>query len=51
MVWADPENNLIYVFLSNRINPDIENKLLQKENIRARVHRVFYEAINDTKQH
>ena len=28
LAWADPENNLIYIFLSNRIHPDENNKIL-----------------------
>ncbi|TRX49823.1 serine hydrolase [Fulvivirga sp. M361] len=44
-VWADPEFNLVYVFLSNRIHPDAENRKLIKNNIRTRIQEVIYEAI------
>jgi CubicO group peptidase (beta-lactamase class C family) len=43
--WADPENGLVYIFLSNRVNPDAENKKLSKLNIRTQIHQVFYDAI------
>jgi CubicO group peptidase (beta-lactamase class C family) len=27
-VWVDPENDLVYVFLSNRVHPKVSNKIL-----------------------
>lgn len=45
-VWADPENDLVFVFLSNRINPDIRNKKLFKNRVRERMHQVVYDALN-----
>lgn len=43
--WADPENGLVYIFLSNRVHPDAENKKLSKLNTRTNIHQVFYDAI------
>lgn len=43
-VWADPKNNLIYVFLSNRVHPKITEKLYQL-NIRSRIQDVIYRAL------
>ncbi|MFD2514518.1 glycoside hydrolase family 3 N-terminal domain-containing protein [Pontibacter locisalis] len=43
--WVDPENNLIYIFLSNRVYPDGGNNKLVKYNIRTRIHDVIYKAI------
>ena len=45
IVWADPEHELIYVFLSNRIHPSADNFLLLKENVRTRIQEVIYNAI------
>ena len=45
ITWADPEQDLIYVFLSNRIHPSADNSLLVKENIRTRIQEVIYKAI------
>ena len=45
IVWADPEHELIYVFLSNRIHPSADNSLLVKENIRTRIQEVIYKSI------
>lgn len=42
-VWADPSNNLIYIFLSNRVNPSATNTKLSDLNIRTRIHQLFYE--------
>jgi beta-glucosidase-like glycosyl hydrolase/CubicO group peptidase (beta-lactamase class C family) len=44
-VWADPENNLVYVFLSNRVYPNADNNLLVKMNIRTELQRVIYESL------
>ncbi|MEJ2005345.1 MAG: serine hydrolase, partial [Cyclobacteriaceae bacterium] len=46
-IWADPEFDLIYVFLANRIYPDAGNSKLLKENIRTRIQNVIYESIFD----
>ncbi|WP_242927758.1 glycoside hydrolase family 3 N-terminal domain-containing protein [Pontibacter vulgaris] len=43
--WVDPENKLIYIFLSNRVYPDAGNSKLVKYNIRTRIHDVVYKAI------
>jgi len=45
MVWADPEHDLIYVFLSNRIHPSAENFILVRENFRTRIQEVIYKSI------
>ncbi|CAN5287784.1 hypothetical protein BH09BAC1_BH09BAC1_15580 [soil metagenome] len=44
-VWADPENGLVYVFLSNRVYPDANNKLLLTSGVRTAIHDVIYNAI------
>ena len=43
--WADPENNLIVIFLSNRVYPTSDNNKLSKLNIRTEIHDLFYEAV------
>ena len=46
MTWADPDKEIVYVFLSNRTFPDsnASNKL-SKENIRENIQKVIYESI------
>ncbi len=43
--WTDPVNNLVYVFLCNRLYPDVWNTTLMTENIRTRIQEVMYEAL------
>jgi beta-N-acetylhexosaminidase len=43
-IWVDPEFELVYVFLSNRVNPEINGKLLSS-NIRTRIQDVIYQSI------
>lgn len=45
LAWVDPEIDLVYIFLSNRIHPSAENKRMIKEGTRAKVQQVFYDAI------
>jgi len=47
LVWADPEKDLIYIFLSNRIYPDAENKKLIRMNIRTDIQAAIYHAIEE----
>jgi CubicO group peptidase (beta-lactamase class C family) len=43
--WIDPETQLIFVFLSNRVYPDAANNKLASMNLRPKIHQVFYDAI------
>jgi beta-N-acetylhexosaminidase len=43
--WADPKNNLVFVFLSNRVYPNVEPNKLAKLGIRGKLHRALYEAL------
>lgn len=47
--WADPVNGLVYVFLSNRIYPDVLNRKLGRLKIREQIQDVIYEAMNKKK--
>ncbi|NJN27238.1 MAG: serine hydrolase [Cyclobacteriaceae bacterium] len=51
IVWADPTFNLVYVFLSNRIYPSIDNGKLSDLRIRKRIQNVVYESILDFDKH
>jgi len=43
-VWADPKNQLVFIFLSNRVYPSRDHRNLYSLNIRTALHSVFYEA-------
>lgn len=45
--WADPEEEIVYVFLANRTYPEAGKNLLLRENIRTEIQRLIYEAIID----
>ena len=47
LAWADPETNLIYIFLSNRIHPNANNKKLLKMDVRTEIMQVIYDSLND----
>lgn len=41
-VWADPKNNMVYVFLSNRTYPNAKNNLLVKLGVRSAIQDLIY---------
>lgn len=43
--WADPETELIYIFLSNRTYPTMDNNLLGQKDIRTNIQKLIQEAI------
>ena len=43
-IWIDPEFDVVYIFLSNRVYPDRNNKL-SNANIRTRIQDVIYQSI------
>ncbi|GHV31318.1 beta-N-acetylglucosaminidase [Bacteroidia bacterium] len=45
--WVDPDKDLIYIFLSNRVYPSRTPNRLSQLNIRTRIQDVIYEAINN----
>lgn len=47
-IWIDPRNQLVYIFLSNRVHPQVSSKLGDL-NIRSRIQDVIYQTINNAK--
>lgn len=45
-IWIDPENQLIYIFLSNRVHPQVSSKIGEL-NTRGRMLDAIYEYINN----
>ncbi len=43
--WADPANGLVYVFISNRIYPDMHNNKISELDIRTNIHQLFYDSL------
>nr|WP_298793844.1 glycoside hydrolase family 3 N-terminal domain-containing protein [uncultured Allomuricauda sp.] len=43
--WADPDEELVYVFLSNRTYPSSSNTLLIKSGLRTRIQQAIYDSI------
>jgi CubicO group peptidase (beta-lactamase class C family) len=43
--WMDPEYNLLYIFLSNRVHPTRANNLIGSMNIRTEILQAVYDAI------
>lgn len=45
LVWADPDNDVLFVFLSNRVHPTRNNSKIYQLNVRPRIHNLVYELI------
>lgn len=50
-IWVDPEFNLVFIYLSNRVHPDMTNNRLLNANIRPRIQEVIYKAIFNYRQY
>ncbi|PWS27419.1 beta-N-acetylglucosaminidase [Pedobacter yonginense] len=48
-VWVDPSRGLVYIFLSNRVNPTVTEKLSNLK-IRGRIQDVVNKAIDDSRK-
>jgi beta-N-acetylhexosaminidase len=44
-VWVDPEEELLFVFLSNRVYPSAANQKLIRNKTRQKIHDVAYKAL------
>ena len=44
-IWIDPEFNLVFIFLSNRVYPDMNNNKISNANIRPRIQDIVYRSI------
>jgi len=44
-VWVDPKEDLVYIFLSNRVTPTRNNNKLSQLNVRSNIQEAIYQAI------
>ncbi len=45
MAWVDPEEELVFIFLSNRVYPSAENRKLISMNVRTNIQEIIYDSI------
>lgn len=50
VTWADPMEEVVYVFLSNRVYPSANNRKLAQMDIRTNIQQAFYDAINKNRE-
>lgn len=46
MLWVDPDYDLVYVFLSNRVHPSASPNLLAQMNTRTQIQSAIYKILN-----
>jgi beta-N-acetylhexosaminidase len=49
-IWADPDNQLLYVFVSNRVYPSASNQKISEMNIRTEIHQAMYDILSTLKK-
>lgn len=45
IAWADPESDLLFIFLTNRVYPSRNHRALYQRNVRPTIHQLFYDYI------
>ncbi|WP_128548569.1 glycoside hydrolase family 3 N-terminal domain-containing protein [Larkinella soli] len=45
VVWVDPDYDLVFVFLSNRVHPSAGNTLINTQKIRRQIHEIIYQSM------
>lgn len=48
LAWADPDNDLIFIFLANRVYPTRENRKIYTMNVRPRIHNLVYDLLENS---
>lgn len=46
LAWADPKNEVVFVFLSNRVHPSQDNWKIRDMNIRTNIQHAVFEIVN-----
>ncbi|MGG2334402.1 serine hydrolase, partial [Salmonella enterica] len=46
-VWVDPKYNIVYIFLSNRVNPTRDNNKLSSLGVRGKIQDVIISAVSN----
>ncbi len=46
IVWADPDRELLFIFLCNRVYPTRNQRMLYEMNIRPTIHQWLYDALD-----
>ncbi|HEY2722240.1 MAG TPA: serine hydrolase, partial [Chitinophagaceae bacterium] len=49
-VWVDPKYHIVYIFLSNRVNPTRDNNKLSDLRVRGKIQDAIYRAVNSKEQ-
>ncbi|MCE6988597.1 glycoside hydrolase family 3 N-terminal domain-containing protein [Dyadobacter sp. CY323] len=49
MVWMDPQEDLLFIFLSNRVNPDPDNSSITTQRTRRKIQDIVYSSLLERK--
>ncbi|MGA0559339.1 glycoside hydrolase family 3 N-terminal domain-containing protein [Larkinella sp. VNQ87] len=45
VIWVDPDYDLVFIFLSNRVHPSAANTLINTQKIRRQIHEIIYQSM------
>lgn len=45
LAWVDPDEEIIFIFLSNRVHPSAENNKLLSRSTRTNIQQIIYDSI------
>ncbi|WP_460634523.1 glycoside hydrolase family 3 N-terminal domain-containing protein [Larkinella harenae] len=45
VIWVDPDYDLVFIFLSNRVHPSAGNTLINTQKIRRQIHEIIYQSM------
>jgi len=48
LAWADPQNDLVFIFLSNRVHPSRKNSAIYRLNVRPTIHQLIYDHLRQS---
>ena len=49
LAWTDPQENLVFIFLTNRVYPSRESRAIYKLNVRPTIHQYIYDYLKQIK--
>lgn len=47
LVWADPDKELLFIFLSNRVYPTRNHRMIYELNVRPTLHQLIYDMVDN----
>ncbi len=50
LVWVDPDYDLVFIFLSNRVYPNRTHRMIYQLNVRPTIHQLIYDYLGEIRE-